>query len=132
MLPQVKVFKGGHHGSGTSNTDKLLDVIKPENVCICTCAGTPEYSETNENQFPYQETINRFAKHTENIYVTSQIDLEKSTSETYYTKSMNGNIVVYDSKKIFKIECSNNNTILKETEWFKKYRTWPETKTTLA
>ena len=131
-LPQVKLFKGGHHGSGTSNTDKLLDVIKPENVCICTCAGTPEYSKTNENQFPYQETINRFAKHTENIYVTSQIDSEKSTSETYYTKSMNGNIVVYDSNDTFKIECSNNNTILKETEWFKKYRTWPETKTTLA
>lgn len=129
-LPHVKVFKGGHHGSGTSNTDTLLDVITPENVCICSCAGTPEYTNNQNNQFPYQETINRLAKHTENIFITSQIDLEKSTSSTYYTKSMNGNIVCKANKNEFKIECSNNNTILKETEWFKAYRTWPETKTT--
>ena len=125
-LPHVKVFKGGHHGSGTSNTDMLLNVITPENICICTCAGTPEYTTNSLNQFPYQEVIVRFAKHTENIYVTSQIDLEKSTKDTYYTKSMNGNIMVYSTSSTFSINCSNNNLKLKDTEWFKNYRSWPE------
>lgn len=124
-LPHVKVFKGGHHGSGTSNSDTLLNVITPENVCICTCAGTPEYTTNTLNQFPYQETINRFAKHTENIYVTSQIDLDKSNGSDYYVKSMNGNIVVTSTYDSFNINCSNNNTILKDTDWFKQYRTWP-------
>ena len=124
-LPHVKVFKGGHHGSGTSNTDTLLNKITPENVCICTCAGTPEYTTTKNNQFPYQEVINRYAAHTENIYVTSQIDEEKSTGSTYYTKPMNGNIVVTSSIYEFSIHGSNNDLKLKDTEWFKKNRVWP-------
>lgn len=126
-LPKVKVFKGGHHGSGTSNTDTLLNVIQPENICICSCAGTPEYTSNSLNQFPYQEVIYRFAKHTENIYVTSQIDLERSNGEEYYVKSMNGNIIVRSTPSSFTIIGTNNSLKLKDTEWFKQYRSWPET-----
>lgn len=128
-LPHVKLFKGGHHGSGTSNTDTLLDCIHPENICICTCAGTSEHTSNKLNMFPYQETINRMAKHTENIYVTSQVDKEASstTAKDFTTKSMNGNIAVSSTVNNFTINCSNNNIKLKDTEWFKSNRTWPTT-----
>ena len=41
---------------------------------------------------------------------------------------MNGNIVIYtlraEDAYTLKLWCSNNDTILKDTEWFKEYRTW--------
>lgn len=127
-LPHCKVFKGGHHGSGTANGDVLLNAITPENIMICTCAGTSEYTSTKDNQFPYQEAINRMAIHTKNIYVTTQVNNYVDTGWGSYgtVKSMNGNIVVTSTKDNFTINCSNNNLILKDTEWFKANRTWPE------
>lgn len=123
-LPHVKVFKGGHHGSGNANCDTLLDTITPENICICTCVGTPEYTKEDLNTFPYQDTINRMAKHTENIYCTTQID-EDINSESYQVKPMNGTIIVISTFNNFSITGTNNSLVLKETEWFKKHRTWP-------
>ena len=38
---------------------------------------------------------------------------------------MNGNIVVTSAFGEVKVECSNNNILLKDTEWFKEYRTMP-------
>jgi hypothetical protein len=38
--------------------------------------------------------------------------------------SMNGNIVISSSPNGIIVNCSNNNTILKDTEWFKKNRKW--------
>ena len=136
-LPHCVLFKGGHHGSSTSSNDALLNKITPENIAICTCAGTYEYAaKPNEeypnrylNTFPTQEAIDRMSKHTKNIYVTSLGIL----NEDYSTKGfapMNGNIVFYygkseeESEKSLKLWCSNNTTILKETEWFKANRTW--------
>ncbi len=128
-LPHVKVFKGGHHGSSTSNNDVLLDAITPENICICTCAGTSEYTDTKDNQFPCQETINRFAKHTDKIYITSQVDKYVSNANWKKTdggtvKPMNGRINVVSTYDSFSIHCSNNDIILKDTEWFKNNRVW--------
>lgn len=38
---------------------------------------------------------------------------------------MNGNIVFYvDDRGKLLLYCSNNTTILKDTEWFKENRTW--------
>ena len=44
-----------------------------------------------------------------------------------YGKStrLNGNIVVISAKDGVSVECSNNNTILKDTDWFKQYRKTP-------
>jgi len=39
---------------------------------------------------------------------------------------MNGNIVFTANKNESSIICSNNNTLLKDTEWFKQNRTFPE------
>ncbi len=119
-LPQVELYKAGHHGSKTSSSTALMSVIQPKNVCVCCCAGSSEYTDTNANQFPTQIFINNVAPYTKNIYVTTlcvNYDNDEFTS-------MNGNIVCI-SKETFAIQCSNNNIILKETEWFKNNRTWP-------
>ncbi len=119
-LPHCKLFKGGHHGSSTSSNDVLLQKITPENVCICCCAGSSEYTD-GDATFPAQETINRLAMYTKNIYVTTRsVD---GTAKNY--ASMNGEITVRCEGADFSIHGSNNDTILKETDWFKANRTWP-------
>ncbi len=120
-LPHCKLFKAGHHGSKTSSNDALLSKITPENVCVCCCAGTSEYTSTKENQFPTQAMIDRVAKYTKNIFVTT-LSLDGTTGN--YT-SMNGEITVRSNGVDFSIRGSNNDTILKETEWFRANRTWP-------
>ena len=122
-LPQCALFKGGHHGSYTANTDTLLSVIKPKTVCICCCAGSPEYTKdaTSLHNFPAQEAVDRIAKYTDKVYVTTVV----SDTEPGY-KSMNGNINFHCEKgKEYTVTGSNNSVILKDTDWFKKNRTWP-------
>lgn len=122
-LPEVTLFKGGHHGSYTANTDTLLDVIKPKNVCICCCAGTDEYTDNPDNMFPAQAAVERIAKHTDKVYVTTlMIDFDNNKFQ-----SMNGNIKFRSDAGVeYAITGSNNNTILKNTEWFIKKRKMPE------
>ncbi len=120
-LPQVEVYKAGHHGSGTSSSAALLVEIDPNIVCVCCCAGSPEYTKDNAKQFPTQEFIDRVSIHTKAIYVTT-LSVPDGSSYTY--TSMNGNIVVMSTLTTIGVNCSNNNTILKDTEWFKANRTW--------
>ena len=120
-LPEVELFKGGHHGSYTANTDTLLSVIKPKTVCICCCAGSTEYTTNMERTFPAQDAINRIGKYTDKVYVTTITSANADKHE-----SMNGNIKFYSEKgQAYVVTGSNNSTILKDTEWFKKNRTWP-------
>lgn len=128
-LPHCVLYKGGHHGSKTSSSDKLLNVITPDYVCVCSCCGTSEYTDATENQFVTQDFINRVSKHTDHVYVTTMVDnyVEKDLWEDEGTvKSMNGNIVFIVSKGKFTINCSNNNTKLKDTDWFKNNRICPD------
>ncbi len=126
-LPHVKLFKGGHHGSPTSSNDVLLSKITPEIVCVCCCAGSYEYSKTDENTFPSQAFIDRVAKYTKNIYVTTMsTGIDKVNKKTSGYASMNGNITVTSSSEGVTVTGSNNSTILKDTEWFKENRTWPQ------
>ena len=121
-LPEVELFKGGHHGSYTANTDTLLNVIKPKNVCICCCAGSEEYTDNPDNMFPAQAAINRMAKWTDKIYVTT---LTIDYKNNLYA-SMNGNINFHSTKgDDYLVTGSNNSVILKDTDWFKNNRTWP-------
>ncbi len=119
-LPEVELFKGGHHGSYTASTDKLLSVIKPKNVAVCCCCGTTEYTSNPDNTFPAQAFIDRVSKYTENIYCTTLM-VDYKAGEF---KSMNGNIVFYVTGGNIKLWCSDNNTVLKDTEWFKNNRVW--------
>ena len=121
-LPRVSVYKAGHHGSKTSSHDVLLDEITPEIVCVCCCAGSSEYTDKNENQFPTQAFVDRISKHTDKVYVTTLcVDYENDE----FT-SMNGNIIITYAFGELTVYCSANETILKDTEWFKKNRTCPE------
>ena len=120
-LPQCELFKGGHHGSYTANTDNLLSVIRPKTVCICCCAGSDEYTKTPENMFPAQAAVDRIAKYTDKVYVTTVV----SDDEKGY-KSMNGNINFHCTNgQEYTVTGSNNSVILKDTDWFKANRSWP-------
>lgn len=119
-LPKCKLFKAGHHGSKTSSTDKLLSVIRPDIVCVCCCAGSDEYKAKPENTFPTQAFVDRVAQYTSNVYVTTLA----TETETGY-EPMNGNIVILSSGGTVSVRCSNQATVLKDTEWFKNNRTCP-------
>ncbi len=117
-LPQCKLYKAGHHGSRTSSTEVLLERIKPEYVCVCCCAGAPEYTKDPDTVFPTREMLERVMKYTDKIYVTSlatNVDLEGKKWD--YT-SLNGNIVVRSDGTDFTVTGSNHSKILKETEWY--------------
>jgi len=121
-LGQCVLYKGGHHGSNTSSSVELMAAIRPEYVCVCTCAGTYEYNFNVEaNRFPSQGFINRVAPHTDRVYITTLItDYENNQ----YT-SFNGDIVFLVSNGRYGIICSNNNLKLKDTEWFRKTKVMP-------
>ena len=131
VLPEVELYKAGHHGSKTSSSSKLLSVIKPEYVAVCCCAGSPEYTKVDANTFPTQQMIDNVSRYTENIYVTTlATDLPELNNGNFISQSgyghtsMNGNIVFYSSGGKLKLWCSNNDTILKDTDWFKEHRVW--------
>lgn len=122
-LPEVDLYKAGHHGSKTSSSDALLSVIKPDIVCVCCCAGSSEYTDANENQFPTQPFIDRIAPYTDKVYVTTLcIDYDKGLFQ-----SMNGCITVATDKNGITVSCSSGDSrVLKEWEWFKENRTCPD------
>ena len=135
-LPQVELFKAGHHGSYSSSNDCLLDVIQPKIVCVCCCAGNVEYLpnatsyEDLLHSFPAQESVERIAKWTDQVYVTTlghiYFDEEAGKYRNDGYTSMNGNIVVTSDREGVTVQCSNNNTLLKDTDWFKENRNMPE------
>ncbi len=123
-LPKVELYKAGHHGSKTSSSDALMGVVDPNIVCVCCCAGSSEYTKTEENQFPTQAFIDRIAPHTAEVYVTS---LCTDYAKGQFT-SFNGNIAVCadgdDARAT--VYASDNTTPLKDTEWFREHRTVPD------
>ncbi len=132
-LSKVKLFKAGHHGSKTSSNDCLLDIIKPEICVVCCCAGSVEYTDNLPNTFPTQDFINRISKWTTQVYVTTvgtiKQDGTKSDGSINYSdvsySSFNGNVVVKSEKGNVTVACSNSNTVLKDSDWFKQNRTTP-------
>ena len=138
-LPQVELYKAGHHGSKTSSNDCLLSLIRPKMSVVSCCCGTDEYTGITDNQFPTQDYINRIAKYTDSVYVTSTYEsYEIATAEanakgqskktgvavggqyihTTGYKPMNGNVCVSTNGHHIGLYCSNNYIKLKDTEWF--------------
>ena len=125
-LSKVALYKAGHHGSNGSSCQEFLSAIKPE-ICVVTCvAGSVEYSQDIMlGTFPTQGFIDRISKWTEKVYVTSMvtgIKLEDGKYKNQGFTSMNGDIVIISGEDGVSVECSNNNTLLKDTDWFKEYR----------
>ncbi|MBE7086446.1 MAG: MBL fold metallo-hydrolase [Clostridiales bacterium] len=111
-LPKCKLFKAGHHGSNTSNTTELLSVIQPEVVVANCCCG-------DKFGFPHQEFIDNVAPYTDKVYIPSM-----SSSSGFVL--LNGNIVVSSTDgKTVRVNCSNNNTLFKDTKWFEENRKFP-------
>ncbi len=119
-LPRCELFKGGHHGSPTSNTEELFAAIRPKVVCVCCCCGSDEYTDNVPNMFPSQAFVDNVAPYTDKVYVTTMVAAD---GEGY--QSMNGNIVVTSNGSGVTVNCSNNNTLFKDTQWFKDNRTLP-------
>ncbi len=120
-LPKCDLFKGGHHGSPTSNTPELFAVIEPKIVCVCCCCGSNEYTSNVANMFPSQAFVDNVAPYTDKVYVTT-IDADNADGYT----SMNGNIVVTSDGETVNVNCSNNNILFKDTEWFAANRIMPD------
>ena len=118
-LPEVELFKAGHHGSPTSSNDCLLSVIKPKIVCVCCCAGSDEYTDNNLNMFPAQDFISRVSKYTDKVYVTTIVSDNASGFDSF-----NGNIIVSSTSETVNVACTKSDIILKESEWFKENRVW--------
>lgn len=119
-LKDVTLYKAGHHGSNTSSCEAFMARIRPEIVCICACAGSPEYTSDPAGQFPTQKVINRIAPYTDKVYVTSRYD----ASVTGGRASLNGDIVV-TSGKTLTVRGSASSLPLKDSAWFQQNRTLP-------
>lgn len=128
-LPHVELFKAGHHGSKTSSNDCLLDEITPEIVCVCCCAGAVEYTQNSANTFPTQAFIDRVSKHTDKVYVTTvgivEWNATKEKFEDVGFQSLNGTIIVTSTSNRVTVTCTNDDTKLKDTDWFKDNRDCP-------
>ncbi|MBR5044198.1 MAG: MBL fold metallo-hydrolase, partial [Clostridia bacterium] len=120
-LPEVVLYKAGHHGSRTSSSDELLSVIKPQIVCVCCCAGSNEYRAAESNKFPTQDFIDRVAPYTDQVYVTTIV--ESDENKTF--RSMNGDITVCSDGSRVWVVCSASDLLLRETAWFEEKRTCP-------
>ncbi len=120
-LPECVLFKGGHHGSPTSNTPELFEIIRPKIVCVCCCCGNTEYTTNVANMFPSQAFVDSVAPYTDKVYVTTVVS---SNSKGY--EPMNGNIVVTTKEGQVSVNCSNNDILFKDTEWFKNNRVMPD------
>ena len=126
-LPKCILYKAGHHGSPTSSSPELMSQIQPEYVVVCCCAGTSEFTDVKDNQFPSQEFIDNVAPYTDKIYIPTVVDYYEENGKTMETyKLLNGNILFIINGQNIKIEFSNNDLILKETSWFKENRVWSE------
>ncbi len=122
----VDLFKGGHHGSKNANPDSLLSVITPKTICTCCVAGSNEYTDKQENTMPYQETIDNWAKYTDEVYLTSYAETTGVKGKIESGGDLNGNIEVkYDENGLKTVTGSNNSTKLKDTEWMKNNRKMP-------
>ena len=123
-LPEVEFFKAGHHGSKTSSSAALIEKVKPEIVAISCVAGSVEYTQNLQNTFPTKQVIDRFETYNiEQVYVTSYATIEKVGDEYENTGfgSLNGTIVVISKGSGVTVECTNNNTVLKDSDWFKSF-----------
>ena len=111
----------GHHGSKTSSSMNLLNVIKPQ-VVVATCvAFSTEYTKNMDNTFPTKKAIDNLnslgtVKH---LYVTTMV----SNNEKGFEPA-NGNIVVKAINDEIYVECSHSNTDFYAFDIFKQYRSW--------
>ena len=128
----ITLYKAAHHGSETSNSKKLLSVIKPKYIAMSALANS-----SNEEKlwgFPRQAILDNFLSVTDKIYITGRYDDTTGIQTDYH-----GNITfIMDDKENVTVDCSNKDNSweiygtdcellpIHETKWFKQNRTMPE------
>jgi len=131
LLNDVTLFKAGHHGSNTSNTELFIDMLKPKYVMITCCAGLKNYN------FPKQEALNNFLTYTDYIFISSYRNEVSNISSvyhgdvTFYLDELENVEVEYENKAsngyalgLYEIDENGNkitNPII-DTKWFKENR----------
>lgn len=101
-VEEVDIFKAGHHGSNTSNSSALLDILKPKVIIIST---GPDGD--TKHGIPQQNSLDRIFSATEEVYATFTTGTIKITS----------NGTTYD------ISC-DNKVLFQNTEWFTQNRNY--------
>lgn len=74
----VLFFKAGHHGSFTSNSDNLLNVIRPQYIGV-SCAAGGQYN------FPKDLALTAMCQYTDKVYLTSYKDSEGASKPLHGT-----------------------------------------------
>jgi len=85
---KIDIFKAGHHGSNTANSQTLLNIIKPGAVII-------SYADGNTYGHPHQEPLARF----------------KNVGASVLGTAISGNIVVTTSGQGYSISTSNASRV---------------------
>ena len=143
-LPKCEFYKAGNHGASTSSNSCLLDIIQPK-ICVVPCCAGSFDTEVIDEQTPSQAFINRIAKWTDRVYVPTvanyhiaegydddEIEYLEVVRDNYDKTTdtitrgyhqMNGNIIIscgtnQSGDLQVNVNCSNNNTKLKDSEWF--------------
>lgn len=127
-LPEVTLYKAGHHGSETSSNLLLLSEIKPRYVCVCCVAGSAEYSQIEGTTFPAQSFIDRIALYTSNVYVTNAATVMLNEYGSYVDvayRALNGDIVFACTDNKISMYFSESDKVLAQTDWFKQNRRVP-------
>ena len=103
-------YKAAHHGSATSNSAFLLDVIRPEYVGISAAAG-------GQFDFPSQNAISNITKFTDYVYITSQADGHAYYGSTSFKYNLS------EDEMYVEYETEEPQSIF-ESEWFLEHRSF--------
>lgn len=127
-LPQMVLYKAGHHGSLTSSNDVLLQKIRPQIICMCCVADNAVNGQPTENSAPATSFVKRVALYTDRVYATNVAKLQQQEDGSYVQvgyEALNGDIVFACTDGKISMYFSHNDIKLKDTDWFKQNRTMP-------
>lgn len=108
FLGHVDVYKAGHHGSKTANSQIFLNAITPSTIIISVDLYDDNDDE-NRYYIPQQEAVDRLFGMTDDIYATGT----------------NGHIVVTSNGLTYNIVGEENSILFKDSDWFSTHRTYP-------
>ena len=115
----VTYYKAAHHGSRTSNSSNLMDVIRPNYVGI-SCVAPRATSARKKQLYPDEVALNNICKWTDKIFLTSEYQ-DDNTSDSTIGK-LHGDIYYSyntDSKEEkFYSETEKNEYSIFTNKWF--------------